>query len=150
MMRCWEIGFPAHGAIAGGPVWWNPTEQIVLGKPIIDAYTLAESLNCYGVAIHPELSSRTSDGAFTVPIRTPIKPSNCQEKICPSYENLRFACLKAHKTNRTWNTESYLQYYEKIAQDYETRNNAKSHIIRRYRESRSILERMLLEEPVNS
>ena len=147
MMRCWEIGFPAHGAIAEGSVWWNPEEQIVLGKPIVDAYTLAERLNCYGVAIHSELSCRTSDGAFTAPICAPIKPNNWKEKIFRPTENLRFACLNAHKTNRTWNAESYLQRYYKIAHDYEELKSAKAHIVRRYRESRPILERMLLEEP---
>jgi hypothetical protein len=150
MMRCWEIGFPAHGAIAEGPVWWNAEEQIALGNPIVDAYILAEKLNCFGVAIHPELSSRTTDCAFTAPICTPIKPSNWMEKILSPSENLRFACLKAHKTNRTWNTENYLLRYDKIAQDYEMQNNAKSHVVRRYHKSRSIFERMLIDEPANS
>ena len=64
-MRCWEIGFPAHGAIAEGPLWWRPDLQIMLGPGIAKAFLAAESMDCFGVAAHPELLAQGQIDAFT-------------------------------------------------------------------------------------
>ena len=150
MMRCWEIGFPGRGGIGSGLLWWNPKEQIILGPAIVNAYSVAESLDCFGVAIHPDLTARAVNGAFTLPIKTPIKPRNLIHRFARPYEQMRFACLASDKTTGTWETEGWFKKYDQLAKEYESRNSAKRHVIRRYRESRKILEKMLQSQPDRS
>lgn len=150
MMRCWEIGFPARGGIGGGALWWNPKDQIILGPAIVNAYSVAELLDCFGVSIHPELSNRAEDGAFTSLIRTPIKRSSWNDYFVRPYKQLRFACLNSDKTTGTWMTDGWLKQYDELEKEYEARSGAKRHIVRRYQESRIILEEMLLREPDRS
>ncbi len=148
MMRCLEIGFPARGGIGAGMLWWNPEAQIILGPAIVNAHQVAESLDCFGVAIHPDLSGRAGDGAFTAPISAAIK----QGKKCqvPHYEERRFACLGSDKRSGRWHAEGWLQRYDELARSYEAQSEAKPHVVRRYRESRKILEHMLQGEPACS
>ena len=140
-MRCWEIGFPAHGAIAEGPLWWRPDLQIVLGPGIAKAYLAAESMDCFGVAAHSELIARGQVDAFTAPYK--VRQKRLRFGILPTYKATSFCRLYAHKTNRTWNTEHYLSRFEDMARTYCTRPDAKAHVIARYERSKAIVASMV-------
>jgi len=139
-MRCWEIGFPAHGAIAEGPLWWRPDLQIILGPGLVKAYLAAESMDSFGVAVHSDLAEKGS-GAFTPTHR--VLQRRRRLGLFPTHQDTRFCRLYAYKTNTTWGTESYLARYDKMAAEYAARPNAKASVKRRYRRSRPIVEAML-------
>ena len=140
-MRCWEIGFPAHGAIAEGPLWWRPDLQIMLGPGIAKAFLAAESMDCFGVAAHPDLLARGQIDAFTAPYK--VRQKKLRFGIFPTYKTTSFCRLYAHNTNRTWNTEHYLSRFENLARTYCIRPDAKPHVIARYDRSKAIVAAMV-------
>jgi hypothetical protein len=64
-----SMQFLSHGAIARGRVWWTPQNQIVMGPAIAQAYELAESLDCFGVALDASCPQTTAASAAIQTLR---------------------------------------------------------------------------------
>lgn len=76
---------PLRGAIAYGPVLVSENNKIHVGRPIVDAYNLANSMNWMGGAIHPSaahliVKEETGFNKWIVKYQVPLKNFN-QGKI---------------------------------------------------------------------
>lgn len=49
---------PIKGALAHGEFEANPTDQIYCGRPLIDAYKLADETKCYAAVLHHSIEKR--------------------------------------------------------------------------------------------
>lgn len=141
-MRLWEMGFPCHGGISEGPLWWRPDLQIMLGPGLANAYLLAESLDCFGVVADPSILNRAEQNTFTKSFSVPIKNNKCGEAQVE--REFKFCRLLAHKTNRSYNTEHYLSLYDEMIASIVNRSDFKKSILNRYKRSREILEEMII------
>lgn len=141
LMRFWEIGFPAKGAIAEGPIWREPELQMMLGKGLAKAYMLAESIDCFGIAIHPEIENRGNQDTFTTKQTVPYR--KLKFGLFRRSASFKFSRIIAHQGNTNFNVEGYLKTYDKMYSDYCESKGAKRRVIQRYKRSRPIIEAML-------
>lgn len=140
-MRFWEIGFPAKGAIAEGPLWREPQLQMMLGKGLAKAYMLAESIDCFGIAIHPEIENRGDENTFTTKHQVPYR--KLKFGFIKQTTKLKFSRIKAYDNGTNFNTDSYLKTYDKMSESYFRSHKSKRKVVNRYKRSRPIIEKML-------
>lgn len=136
-MRSFEMRMPARGGIALGKLWWHPTDQIILGPAIVQAYQAAESIDCFGVVVDDNVARAAPNDATTPAFTVPIKGHPEQSRTA------RFARLSAHQTSLTFDVASYLAKFADMASDYEKSEHAKPRVVARYNRSIEIVRAML-------
>lgn len=139
-MRLLEVGLPGRGGIARGAAWWHPEEQIVLGPGLSDAYALAESLDCFGVAISPTIDCSAWASACTEALDVPIRGG---DRMIRRKASLRFARLGASRKTGSWRGDRWTRIFDEMAAAYALEPDARDHVKHRYDASRPIVASML-------
>jgi hypothetical protein len=76
--HCFMNSIPIKGAMAKGEISYNKKEQIIFGRPIIDAYLLAEQMNVMGIIIDKsaEKDASTIYHSYYIHDKIPLKSGN--------------------------------------------------------------------------
>lgn len=151
-----RIGFVSRGAIGCGQIWWSDDDATFLGPALTSAYLLAERLDVFGIAVDRAIPSGPAvDRATTAPHRVPTRVQVKDEitgevREAPTSESLRFARVitQAEADNPLFE-DLVTQMRDDVdrnftmARDEYAAGTTRPHILRRYEQTRPVLDEML-------